>query len=126
MTTSKQFEQAYNIFSTMEKVKLTTKKGKGKLFTIEYFMPSFDPQNESVHMQHALMFKNDKFTFNAQKDLVLSMPYQFVFNLQPGGQFTPLDNKCHRNLFFLSKIELHQTNQACDAIKGKLRWKLYH
>jgi hypothetical protein len=48
MTTSKQFEQAYIIFSMMIKTKLTTKKGKGKLFTIECYMPSSEPQNESV------------------------------------------------------------------------------
>jgi hypothetical protein len=48
MTASKQFEQAYIIFSTMKIIKLTTKKGKGKLFTIECCMPSFEPQNESV------------------------------------------------------------------------------
>ncbi len=92
-------------------------------------MPSFEPQNESVHKQHALMFKNDKFIFNAQKDLVLSMPYWFISNLQPGGQFTPLDNEWHSNLkkkIKKRKIELHQTNQACEAIKDKLRWKWYH
>jgi hypothetical protein len=100
MTTSKQFEQAYIIFSMMRKIKLTTKKEKGKIFTIECYMPSFEPQNESVRKQHASMFKNDKFTFNPWKDSVLSMPYQFVANLQPGGQFTPLNNWWHRNLIF--------------------------
>ena len=53
-------------------------------------MPSFEPQNETVYKQHATMFKHDKFTFHPQKDLVLSMPYQFVANLEPSG-FTPLD-----------------------------------
>jgi hypothetical protein len=48
MTTSKQFEQAYIIFSTMKKIELTTKKEKGNLFTIECYTPSFEPQNESV------------------------------------------------------------------------------
>ncbi len=43
------------------------------------------------------MFKNDKFTFNPQKDLVLSMPYQFVANLKT-GQLTPLDNQWLKNL----------------------------
>jgi hypothetical protein len=69
-------------------MKFTTKKGKGKLFTIECYMPSFEPQNESVYKQRASMFKNNKYLFNPQKDLVLSMPYQFVANLEP-GQFTP-------------------------------------
>jgi hypothetical protein len=48
MTTSKQFEQAYITLSMMKKMKLTTKKGKGNLFTIECYMPSFEPQNETV------------------------------------------------------------------------------
>jgi hypothetical protein len=76
----------------MTKIKLTTKKGKGNLFTIECYMPSFEPQNETVCKQHAIIIKHDKFTFHHQKDLVLSMPYQFVANLEP-GQFTPSDTQ---------------------------------
>ncbi len=60
-------------------------------------MPSFEPQNQSVHKQHATMFKNDKFTFHPQKDLVLSMPYQFVVNLEL-GEFTPLDKFWLKNV----------------------------
>ena len=91
VTTSKHFERAYITLSMMTKIKLTAKKGKGYLFTIECYMPSFEPQNETVCKQHAAMFKNDKYMFHPQKDLVLSMPYQFVANLEP-GQFTPLDS----------------------------------
>ncbi len=64
MTTSNQFEQAYIILSTMTKIKLTTKKGKGNLFTIECYMTFFEPQNQSVCKQHATMFKIDKYTFH--------------------------------------------------------------
>ncbi len=80
-----------------EKMKLTMKEGKGKLFTIKCYMPSFEPQNQSVRKQHASMFKNDKFTFNPQKDLVLTMLYQFVAKLKC-DQFTPLDIQWLRNL----------------------------
>jgi hypothetical protein len=89
-TTSKHFEQAYITLSMMTKIKLITKKGKGNLFTIECYMASFEPQNETVCKQHAIMFEDDKYMFHHQKDLVLSMPYQFVANLEP-GHFTPLD-----------------------------------
>ncbi len=64
MTRSIHFEHAYIILSTMTKIKLTRKKGKGNLFTIECYMPTFEPQNQSVRKQHAAMFKNDKFTFH--------------------------------------------------------------
>jgi hypothetical protein len=92
----------------MTKIKLTTKKGKGNLFTIECYMPSFEPQNETVCKRHAVMFKNDKYTFHPQKDLVLSMPYQFVADLTP-GQFTPLDRyptaqECEENLKKKAKL----------------------
>jgi hypothetical protein len=97
MTASKQFEHAYITLSTMTKIKLQTKKGKGNLFTIECYLPSFEPQNETVRKQHAIMFKHDKFTFHPRKDSVLSMPYQFVANLEP-GQFTPLDTRWLKNL----------------------------
>jgi hypothetical protein len=102
MTTSKHFEHAFIILSTMTKIKLTTKKGKGNLFTIEWYMPSFEPQNETVHKQHDVMFKHDKFTFHPQKDLVLSMPYQFVANLEP-GQFTLLDKSWLKNVKKIKK-----------------------
>ncbi len=111
MTTSNHFEHAYFILSMMTKIKLTTKKGKGNLFTIECYMPSFEPQNETVCRPHAVMFKHDKFTFNPQKDLVLSMPYQFVANLEP-GQFTPLDIQQLKNKKkILKKAKLNSIKQ---------------
>jgi hypothetical protein len=80
MTRSKHFEHVYIVLSMMTKIKLTTKIGRGNLFTIKCYMPSFEPQNQPVCKQRTAMFKNDKFTFHPQKDLVLSMPYQFVVN----------------------------------------------
>jgi hypothetical protein len=111
MTRSKHFEHAYIILSTMTKIKLTTKKGKRNLFNIECYMPSFEPQKETVCKQHAVMFKHDKFTFHPQKDLVLSMPYQFVVNLEP-GQFTPLDKLWIKNVkIILKKAKLNSIKQ---------------
>ena len=81
----------------MTKIKLTAKKGEGNLSTIECYMSSFEPQNQVVRKQHATMFKNDKFTFHPQKDLVLSMPYQFVVNLEL-GEFTPLYKFWRKNV----------------------------
>jgi hypothetical protein len=86
----------------MTKIKLTTKKGKRNLLTIECYMPSFEPQNETVRKQHAVMFKHDKFTFHPQTELVLSMPYQFVVNLEP-DQFTPLDKLWLKNVKKIKK-----------------------
>ena len=71
----------------------------------------FEPQNESVCKQHATLFKHDKFTFHPQKDLVLSMPYQFVVNLEL-GEFTPLDKFWLKNVKkFLKKAKLNSIKQ---------------
>ncbi len=90
---------------------MTTKKGKENLFIIECYRPPFEPQNEIVCNRHAIMFKHDKFTFHPQKDLVLSMPYQFVANLEP-GQFTPLDTRWLKNVKkILKKATLNSMKQ---------------
>ncbi len=111
MTTSKHFEHAYIILSTMTKIKLTRKKDKGKLFTIKCYMSSFEPKNQSVCKQDGTMFKNYKFTFHPQKDLVLSMPYQFDVNLEL-GEFTPLDKFWLKNVKkILKKAKLNSIKQ---------------
>ena len=57
------------------------------------------------------MFKNDKFTFHPQKDMVLSMPYQFVANLEP-GQFTPSDKLWLKNVKkIIKKAKLNSIKQ---------------
>ncbi len=91
MTISKHYEHAYILLSTMTKNQIDNKERQRTFFTIECYMPSFEPQNITVCIQHAGMFKHDTYTFHPQKDLVLSMPYDFVINLKP-GQFTSLDN----------------------------------
>ncbi len=50
MTISKHYEHAYILLSKMTKIKLTTKKAKGHLFTIECYMPSFEPRNKTVRI----------------------------------------------------------------------------
>jgi hypothetical protein len=91
-------------------------------------MPSFEPQNQSVRKQHATKIKNDKFTFHPQKDSVLSMPYQFVVNLEL-GEFTQLDKFWLKNVKKFKKkgkVEFHETIKACEAIEDKLHWKSNH
>jgi hypothetical protein len=106
MTEFKHFEHAYILLSTMTKIKLTTKKDKRHVLTIECYMQSFEPQNKTVRIRHVGMFKHDNYTFHPQKDLVLSMPYEFVANLEP-GQFTSLDKlwlKSVKKIFRKAKL----------------------
>jgi hypothetical protein len=73
-------------------------------------MPFFECQNQSVRKRHSTMFKNDKFTLYPQKDLVLSMPYQFIVHLEL-GKFTPLDK------FWLKNVKKLKKNTKLNSIK---------
>ncbi len=84
MTTTHQFEWLHIMLSMIKRIKLTLAKWNEKLFTIECFMPTYEPQNTSVCKPHSKMFKNDTFTFHPSNDLVLSMQFKFVDNLELG------------------------------------------
>ncbi len=90
--------------------------GNRKLFTIECYMTSYQPQNVSVFKQHAQMFKNDKYTFHPQNDLVLSMPYKFVANLKP-DQFTPLDKQWLKNLYGILKYAKSNSTKQIKLVR---------
>jgi hypothetical protein len=127
MTISKHYEHEYILLSSMTKIKLTSQKDKGKLFTIECDMPSFEPLNKIVCTQHAGMFKHDKYTFHPQKDSILSMPYEFVANLKP-GQFTSLDNLWLKSVKkILKKAKTNSIKQiSYEATKKAFLWKSNH
>jgi hypothetical protein len=91
-------------------------------------MPSFEPQNKTVCIPHAGMFKHDKYTFHPQKDLVFSMPYDFVANSKP-GHWTPLNNlwlKSVKKILKKGIDKLNQTNKACKATKKAFHKKSNH
>jgi hypothetical protein len=101
MMTLHQLEEAYFMFAMAKKIKKTLAKSQQWCFTIECFMPSYEPQNTSVCTRHSKMFKHDAFTFHPNDDLVMSLPFKFIKDLEV-GKYTPLDKlwlkRLHANL----------------------------
>ncbi len=64
-------------------------------------MPSYESQNTSVCMRHSKMFKHDAFTFHPNHDLVMSLPFKFIEDLEV-DKYTPLEKlwlkRLHANL----------------------------
>jgi hypothetical protein len=61
------------MFAMAKKIKNTLAKSQQWCFTIEWYMPSYEPQNTSVCTWHSKMFKHDAFTFHPNDDLVMCL-----------------------------------------------------
>jgi hypothetical protein len=99
MSTSKEYEESFIMFSTMNFIKKTV-KNKGKrdktkiehVFEIYCVMDHFEISNDSLRRRHPVMFKNNDFYFCPTNELVKSMPFDFVNGLKD-GKWTKLENK---------------------------------
>jgi hypothetical protein len=64
-------------------------------------MPSYEPQNTFVCTRHSKMFKHDAFTFHPNDDLVMSLPFKFIEDLEV-SKYTLLEKswlkRLHANL----------------------------
>ncbi len=116
MFTSKQYEECFIIFSTMKYIKMTIKnKDKRdetkfeRVFEIKCVMNNYKVSNNSIRRRHSDMFKNDDFFFCPTNDLVKSMPFDFVNNLN--GKLTKLDKK------WLQGIEKTLKQAVSNSIK---------
>ena len=99
MSTSKEYEECFIMFSTMSYIQKTVKnkdkKDKSKIersFEIHCVLKNFEVSNDSLRRRHPGMFRTDDFYFCPTNELVKSMPFDFVNGLKD-GKWTKLDNK---------------------------------
>jgi hypothetical protein len=99
MSTSKEYEECFIMFSTMSYIQKTVKnkdkKDKSKIersFEIHCLMKNFEVSNDSLRKRHPGMFRTNDFYFCLTNELVKSMPFDFVNGLKD-GKWTKLDNK---------------------------------
>ncbi len=102
MKTSRQFEEAFILLSTVKRMKYTLTELNKRLFTIECYTCSYDSKNTWVRKCHKHLFKDDNYTFQPNNDLVKSLPYDFVKTLK-AGIFSPLDKTWMKKLQTISK-----------------------
>ncbi len=89
MSTTKDYEECFIMFSTMTAIKKTLnktdKQKKSKIaqsFEIPCAVTHFEVNNDSLRSRHPDIFKNDAFDFCPTNDLIKSMPFDFVNDLE--------------------------------------------
>jgi hypothetical protein len=97
MSTSKEYEECFIMFSMMSCIKNCPqqRQDKSKIdrsFEIHCVMNIFEVSNDSLPRRHPQMFKNFDYYFFPTIDLVKSMPFDFVNGLID-GKWTKLDKK---------------------------------
>jgi len=97
MTTSKEFEECFILFSTMTSIKVThvniNKKDHNdyeRIFEIRCDMQSFQVTNDSIRRRHRELFSKEKYDFIPTRELIMSMPFDYVNEL-PNEQWKRLD-----------------------------------
>jgi hypothetical protein len=99
MSTMKDYEECFIMFSTMTAIKKTLhktdKQKKSKIsqsFEMSCAVANFEVDNDSLRDRHPDIFKNQEFLFCPTNDLIKSMPYDFVDELEE-NKWTKLDKK---------------------------------
>ena len=99
MSTLKEYEECFVMFSTMSYIKKTVhkqeKQDKSKIehsFEIRCIMQNFEVSHDSLRSRHPNMFQNKDYYFCPTNDLVKSMPFDSVNGLIDWN-WTKLDNK---------------------------------
>ena len=104
MSTTKDYEECFIMFSTMTAIKKTLhktdKQKKSKImqsFEIRCAVANFEVDNDSLRSWHPDIFKNEDFEFCPTNDLIKSMPYDFVNDLED-NKWTKLEKNGQRKL----------------------------
>ena len=98
MTTLHQFEESYIILSTMKQIKVTMNEKMRGFSPLTVILTSYyEPKDLAICKHHSKLFKDDNYEFYAGDDLIKSMPFEFIHNLEV-DKFTTLPKVWHKNV----------------------------
>ena len=81
-TTPQQFEEDHIQLMTMRHIKLFQTNSNKRVFSIECVMDQYEESNATIQARHSKLFKNDTYIFDARKELVMCMPFDFINGLK--------------------------------------------
>jgi hypothetical protein len=73
-------------------------------------MDEYEESNATIQTSHPKLFKDDTYKFEASKDLLMCMPFDFINGLKDKN-WTRIDHKASEE----SSIKQHQTDQIYKA-----------
>ena len=77
---------------TMRHIKLVQTNSNERAFSIECVMDQYEESNATLRARHPKLFKNDTYIFDASKELVMCMPFDFIDGLKD-EKWTHIDKK---------------------------------
>jgi hypothetical protein len=101
---------------TMRHIKAVCSKSNKRQFIIVCVMDDYEESNATIQARHPKLSKEDTYEFEASKDLLMCMPFDFIDGLKDkngliltknGGQVDEASEE--------SSIKQHQTDQIYKA-----------
>jgi hypothetical protein len=77
-TTPQQLEEDHITLMTMRHIKAVCSKLKERTFVIQCVMNEYEESNATIRARHPKLFKDDTYEFEASKDLLMCMPFDFI------------------------------------------------
>jgi hypothetical protein len=92
MTTAKEFEFAHTLLSIMAKIRVLMSDKKNRKFEIQCATKEYQNTNKTLREWHPTLFQNETYTFQPNNELVMTLPFKYVNQLER-GKWTPLEEK---------------------------------
>ncbi len=91
-TTPHQLEEDHITLMTMRHIKAVCSSSNKRKFVIQCVMYDYEESNATIQARHPKLFKEDTYEFEASKDLLMCMPFDFIDGLKD-KKWTRIDQR---------------------------------
>jgi hypothetical protein len=109
-TTPQHFEEDLIQLMTMKNIKAVCSKSNERPFVIQCVMDEYEEGNATIQARHPELFKYDTYMFEASKELVMCMPFDFINGFKD-KKWSHIDHK------WLVKLVKHLKKAQSSNIK---------
>jgi hypothetical protein len=95
---------------TMRHIKVVWTNSNKRVFSIQCVMDQYEESTATIQARHLKLFKNDTYIFDARKELMMCMPFDFINGLKD-NKWTHIDKK------LLVKLTKHLKKAQSSNIK---------
>jgi hypothetical protein len=91
-TTPQQLKEDHITLMTMRHIKAVCSKSNERKFVIQCVMDEYEESNATIGARHPKLFKYDIYKFEASKDFLMCIPFDFIIGLKDTN-WTCIDHK---------------------------------
>jgi hypothetical protein len=109
---------------TMRHIQAVRSKSNERKFVIQFVMDEYKDSNATIQARHPKLFKDDTYEFDASKELVMCMPFDFIDGLKD-KKWTHIDKKWLARLIKHLKKAQSSNNKQIRFIRHIRRLDIY-